>query len=91
MKEPLKDIEKEAPEAALPLYHLAATEAIEERNRKSYRRAVRYLKKLRTLYKRLKRTDEWDAFIIHIANLHSRLRALQEELRKGKLIDDRSN
>lgn len=54
MKEPLKDIEKEAPEAALPLYHLAATEAIEERNRKSYRRAVRYLKKLRTLYKRLK-------------------------------------
>lgn len=69
----------------------AATEAIEERNRKAYRRAVRYLKKLRTLYKRLKRTDEWDAFIIHIANLHSRLRALQEELRKGKLIDDRSN
>nr|MBS9408505.1 hypothetical protein [Streptococcus oralis] len=45
LKEPLKDIEKEAPEAALPLYHLAATEAIEERNRKSYRRAVRYLKK----------------------------------------------
>lgn len=75
----------------LPLYHLAAVEAIEERNRKSYRRAVRYLKKLRTLYKRLKRTDEWDAFIIHIANLHSRLRALQEELRKGKLIDDQSN
>ncbi|OQR54049.1 SWIM zinc finger domain-containing protein [Bacillus sp. CDB3] len=91
LKEPLKDIEKEAPEAALPLYHLAATAAIEERNRKSYRRAVRYLKKLRMLYKRLKRTDEWDAFIIHIANLHSRLRALQEELRKGKLIDDHTN
>ncbi|MED2031301.1 hypothetical protein P4V74_08400 [Bacillus thuringiensis] len=91
LKEPLKDIEKEAPEVALPLYHLAAVEAIEERNRKSYKRAVRYLKKLRTLYKRLKRTDEWDAFIIHIANLHSRLRALQEELRKGKLIDDQSN
>ncbi|WP_242271358.1 SWIM zinc finger domain-containing protein [Bacillus cereus group sp. BfR-BA-01310] len=91
LKEPLKDIEKEAPEVALPLYHLAATEAIEERNRKSYRRAVRYLKKLRMLYKRLKRTDEWDAFIIHIANLHSRLRALQEELRRGKLIDDHTN
>ncbi|EJQ45336.1 hypothetical protein IEQ_04510 [Bacillus cereus BAG6X1-2] len=91
LKEPLKDIEKEAPEAALPLYHLAAIEAIEERNRKSYRRAVRYLKKLRMLYKRLKRTDEWDAFIIHIANLHSRLRALQEELRRGKLIDDHTN
>ncbi|MGN4425571.1 SWIM zinc finger family protein [Bacillus cereus group sp. MYBK30-1] len=91
LKEPLKDIEKEAPEAALPLYHLAATAAIEERNRKSYRRAVRYLKKLRMLYKRLKRTDEWDAFIIHIANLHSRLRALQEELRRGKLIDDHTN
>ncbi|PGM96252.1 SWIM zinc finger family protein [Bacillus cereus] len=91
LKEPLKDIEKEAPEAALPLYHHAAIEAIEERNRKSYKRAVRYLKKLRMLYKRLKRTDEWDAFIIHIANLHSRLRALQEELRRGKLIDDHTN
>lgn len=91
LKEPLKDIEKEAPEAALPLYHHAAMEAIEERNRKSYKRAVRYLKKLRMLYKRLKRTDEWDAFIIHIANLHSRLRALQEELRRGKLIDDHTN
>ncbi|MBE7104135.1 hypothetical protein FT637_14085 [Bacillus cereus] len=91
LKEPLKDIEKEAPEAALPLYHHAAMEAIEERNRKSYKRAVRYLKKLRMLYKRLKRTDEWDAFIIHIANLYSRLRALQEELRRGKLIDDHTN
>lgn len=91
LKEPLKEIEKEAPEAALPLYHLATVQAIEERNRKSYRRAVRYLKKLRMLYKRLKRTDEWNAFIIQIANLHSRLRALQEELRKGKLIDDQTN
>ena len=91
LKEPLKEVEKEAPEAALPLYHLAAVQAIEERNRKSYRRAVRYLKKLRMLYKRLKRTDEWDVFIIQIANLHSRLRALQEELRKGKLIDDHTN
>ncbi len=84
-------MKKEAPEAALPLYHLATVQAIEERNRKSYRRAVRYLKKLRMLYKRLKRTDEWNAFIIQIANLHSRLRALQEELRKGKLIDDQTN
>jgi len=91
LKEPLKEIEKEAPEAALPLYHLATMQAIEERNRKSYRRAVRYLKKLRMLYKRLKRTDEWHIFIVQIANLYSRLRALQEELRKGKLIDDHTN
>lgn len=91
LKEPLKEIEKEAPETALPLYHHATIQAIEERNRKSYRRAVRYLKKLRTLYKRLKRTDEWYVFIIHIANTYSRLRALQEELRKGKLIDDDTN
>ncbi|MDM5190819.1 hypothetical protein QUF99_26855 [Bacillus sp. DX4.1] len=91
LKEPLKEIEKEVPEAALPLYHLAAVQAIEERNRKSYRRAVRYLKKLRMLYKKLKKTDEWDVFIVQIASLHSRLRALQEELRKGKLIDDHTN
>ncbi|PGZ95374.1 hypothetical protein COE51_20730 [Bacillus pseudomycoides] len=91
LKEPLKEIEKEAPEAALPLYHYAAMQAIEEKNRKSYRRAIRYLKKLRTLYKRLKRTDEWDYFIIMIASSYSRLRALQEELRKGKLIHDNTN
>lgn len=66
-------------------------QAIEERNRKSYRRAVRYLKKLRMLYKKLKRTNEWDVFIVQIASLHSRLRALQEELRKGKLINDHTN
>lgn len=91
MKEPLKDIEKKRQKWHFLFTIFFAVEAIEERNRKSYKRAVRYLKKLRTLYKRLKRTDEWDAFIIHIANLHSRLRALQEELRKGKLIDDQSN
>ncbi|MEI4801179.1 hypothetical protein WAZ07_07510 [Bacillus sp. FJAT-51639] len=91
LKEPLKEVEKEAPEAALPLYHYAAMQAIEEKNRKSYRRAVRYLKKLRTLYKKLKRIDEWESFIMIIATSHSRLRALQEELRKGKLIHDNTN
>lgn len=91
LKEPLKEVEKTAPEAALPLYHLAAVGAIEEKNRKSYRRAVRYLKKLRTLYKKLKRTDEWNTYITMIASSHSRLRALQEEMRKGKLIDDNAN
>lgn len=91
LKEPLKEVEKAAPEAALPLYHIAVVNAIDEKNRKSYRRAVRYLKKLRTLYKKLKRTDEWQTYIIMITSSHSRLRALQEEMRKGKLIDDNIN
>lgn len=91
LKEPLKEVEKAAPEAALPLYHIAVVNTIEEKNRKSYRRAVRYLKKLRTLYKKLKRTDEWQTYIGMIASSHSRLRALQEEMRKGKLIDDNTN
>ncbi|MBO9129981.1 hypothetical protein [Bacillus sp. 165] len=91
LKEVIKEIEKENREYVLPLYHRAAMEAISLKNRQGYRLAVRYLKKLRTHYTKLKRTDEWELFITTIAASYSRLRALQEELRKGKLINDETN
>ncbi|WP_028402088.1 SWIM zinc finger family protein [Ectobacillus panaciterrae] len=88
LKEAVREVEKEDREAVLPLYHRAVMQAIHMKNRQSYRLAVRYLKKLRTHYKKLKRTEEWERFITTLSASFSRLRALQEELRKGKLIDD---
>lgn len=56
------------------------------KNRSGYKAAVKLLKRLAKLYKKLKREERWEEFIIVFSSRHSRLRALQEELRKGKLI-----
>lgn len=88
LKEALKEVEKEDREAVLPLYHQGVIDAIGMKNRQAYKLAVRYLKKLRTHYKKLKRTEEWNVYITQLASSFSRLRAFQEELRKGKLLDE---
>ena len=51
-RERLRLIQKEAPECLLPYYHREVMKAIERKNRKSYKEAVRYLKKLRPIYKK---------------------------------------
>ena len=83
----LREIVKEDPELALPLYYNGVVDSIEQKNRDSYKQAVRYLKKIRTIYKKLKKTDKWDVYFNHILEKYRRLRAFQEECRKGKLID----
>lgn len=85
-KETLKQIEGADLPALLPFYHRAVEGAIREKNRPGYKDAVRLLKKLRSYYKRLKQVDRWENFIFQLADRHKRLRALHEELRKGKLI-----
>ncbi|MFS0725206.1 hypothetical protein [Paenibacillus sp. 1P07SE] len=82
----LQPIEKGAPEALLPFYHQGAERYVLLKNRDGYKRAVKLLKRLAKLYKKLKREDRWESYIEAFAGRHSRLRALQEELRKGKLI-----
>ena len=82
----LQPLDKEAPEALLPFYHQGAEKYVLLKNRHGYKRAVKLLKRLAKLYKKLKREDRWAAYIETFARRHSRLRALQEELRKGKLI-----
>ncbi|MDR0270798.1 hypothetical protein [Paenibacillus sp.] len=82
----LQPIEKHAPELLLPFYHQAVERYILMKNRQAYKAAVKLLKRLSKLYKKLKREERWEQFIVMFANRHSRLRALQEELRKGKLI-----
>ncbi|GIP44462.1 hypothetical protein J45TS6_29210 [Paenibacillus sp. J45TS6] len=82
----LKPIEKNAPELLLPFYHQAVERYILLKNRDGYKAAVKLLKRLSKLYLKMKQESRWEEFITAFANRHSRLRALQEELRKGKLI-----
>lgn len=82
----LKAIEEVDPELLLPLYHQAAERAILEKNRTSYKTAVRMLKKLNTYYKQLAQEERWEQYINRLADKYSRLRAFQEELKKGKWI-----
>lgn len=82
----LQPVEKHAPELLLPFYHQAAERFVLEKNRHSYKAAVKLLKRLAKLYKKMKREERWGEFLDAFTTRHSRLRALQEELRKGKLI-----
>ncbi|UVI30683.1 SWIM zinc finger family protein [Paenibacillus spongiae] len=82
----LQPIEKEAPELLLPFYHQAVERYIAQKNRDSYKAAVKLLKRLAKLYKRMKQEARWEHFLSSFTGRHSRLRALHEELRRGKLI-----
>lgn len=82
----LQPIEKEAPETLLPFYHQGVEKYVLLKNRDGYKRAVKLLKRLAKLYKKLKRVQRWEAYIETFASRYSRLRALQEELRRGGLI-----
>jgi len=86
-KDRLKIVEKERPEVLLSMLHQTAQREIDQKNRASYRLAVRHLKKLRTLYKKLKRVDDWQYFLDTLMERTKRLRAFHEECRRSKLID----
>lgn len=81
----LAPLEKAAPHALLPFYHQAVERYVTMKNRASYKSAVKLLKRLAKLYKKMKREERWIEFYELFELRHSRLRALQEELRKGKL------
>ncbi|WP_127533256.1 SWIM zinc finger family protein [Paenibacillus kobensis] len=83
----LAPIEKHAPEALLPYYHQAVERYVLAKNRDGYKSAVKLLKRLAKLYKKLKQEPRWALFLTAFADRHSRLRALQEELRKGNLVE----
>ncbi len=82
----LKPVETNAPHLLLPFYHQAVERHMSHKNRDGYKAAVKLLKRLAKLYHRLKQDERWTNYIEQFAAHHSRLRALQEELRKGKLI-----
>ncbi len=84
--ERLKDVLKLEPAALLPLYHQAIQASIDLKNRTGYRQAVRLLKKVRTMYKKLGRLDDWERFFELLQVQTKRLRAFQEECVRGKLV-----
>ncbi|MDD9268885.1 SWIM zinc finger domain-containing protein [Paenibacillus sp. GCM10023248] len=83
----LQPIEKEQPQLLLPYYHQAVHHYVGLKNRHDYKAAVKLLKRLGKVYKKLKQPERWAAFLDGFADRHSRLRALQEELKKGKLLE----
>ncbi|WP_458120472.1 hypothetical protein [Paenibacillus sp. Z6-24] len=82
----LKPLEMNAPEMLLPFYHQAVERHMAQKNRDGYKAAVKLLKRLSKLYKKIKQEERWEQFMEQFTGRHSRLHALQEELRKGKLI-----
>ncbi|MCQ6279988.1 SWIM zinc finger family protein [Bacillus sp. EB600] len=86
-KDRVKVVEKEQPEVLFALLHQTVQHEIDLKNRSSYKTAVRHLKKLRTLYKKTKRLDEWQFFFNTLLEKTKRLRAFHEECKRSKLID----
>ena len=85
--ESIREVISKEPEVMLPLYYHAVQEKVSLKNRPAYKQAVRYLKKIRTIYKKLKREDVFDRYMEYVVDSTKRLRAFQEELKRGKLID----
>lgn len=79
----LKAVETAAPELLLPLYHHAVERTILEKTRASYKQAVRQLRSLYMLYRKLEQIGRWDVYLRLLSEQHARLRAFQEELKKG--------
>ncbi|WP_034262656.1 SWIM zinc finger family protein [Bacillus sp. J33] len=86
-KDRIREISKSEPAILLPLYHHAIQDHINMKNRDHYREAVQKMKKLRTLYNKLKRQEDWQFFLEMLLEKTKRLRAFQEECKRGKLID----
>lgn len=85
-KEQLKTIEGRNLAVLLPLYHHGVEHCVQMKNRRDYKLAVRLLKKLAMYYKRTKQVEQWQWFIADFSKRYARYRALQEELKKGRLI-----
>ncbi|MEV3369951.1 SWIM zinc finger family protein [Paenibacillus larvae] len=82
----LKAVEETDPALLLPLYHQSIERAILEKNRSSYKIAVRLLKELQEYYRILGRELQWKQYITFLSDKYARLRAFQEEFKKGKWV-----
>ncbi|GAF09257.1 SWIM zinc finger family protein [Paenibacillus pini] len=58
----MQPIEKNAPELLLPFYHQAVERYILLKIRSSYKSAVKLLKRLSKLYKKMKQEERWELF-----------------------------
>jgi hypothetical protein len=72
--------EKEYPEEAQGIYQRMAERHIEARDRGNYSRAAEYLERVKALYARQGRQDEWPVYIGNLRDRNKTLRALKAEL-----------
>ncbi|EGQ26622.1 hypothetical protein HMPREF9372_1309 [Sporosarcina newyorkensis 2681] len=82
----LKTALAEDSQAVFPLMHAEALKLVKEKNRDSYRRAVRLWKQMKTAAKRDGRNEFWNRYINTVRQQFPRLRALMEEMEKGNLL-----
>ncbi|MEK3935770.1 hypothetical protein MKY41_10635 [Sporosarcina sp. FSL W7-1349] len=75
----------EDPATVLPLLHTYAMQLINEKNRHSYRSAVRIFKKMKAGSKKSGKVEFWNRYIDTVREKYRRLRALMEEMEKGNL------
>jgi hypothetical protein len=80
----LRTVEGHDPTLLLPLFHQSVERAVAEKNRDSYKLAIRHLKKLNGLYKQMGRNDLWEDYLARLNMKYARLRAFKEELAKGQ-------
>lgn len=80
----LRTVEAHDPGLLLPLFHQSVERAVAEKNRDSYKLAIRHLKKLNSLYQQLGKTDLWNDYLSRLHVKYARLRAFKEELAKGQ-------
>ncbi|MBA9027841.1 SWIM zinc finger family protein [Peribacillus huizhouensis] len=83
----IKTVVASDPKIILPLYHHAVQQTVSLKNRAAYKQAIRYLKKMRTIYKKMKQENVFEDYLDYISLSTKRLRAFQEELQRSKLID----
>ncbi|WP_227394432.1 SWIM zinc finger family protein [Jeotgalibacillus aurantiacus] len=82
-----KKLIEQKPEYAVPLLHQWIEVLIVRKQRETYKKAVRYLKKLRSIYKEMGQSARFDIYFDRLMKKYKRLRAFREECERGKLID----
>ena len=82
----LKDVLAHDPSLVLPLYHLFALREVEQKSRMHYKQAVRIWKMMKAAAKKANKQAYFERYMETMQQQFKRLRALQEEIEKGKLL-----
>ncbi|MEW8959796.1 MAG: SWIM zinc finger family protein [Moorella sp. (in: firmicutes)] len=77
--------EKKQPLDAIALYKEMVKTAISWRQRKTYRQAAEFLRRIKGLYERLGNRGEWEKYLDTLRKEYARLPALLDELNKAGL------
>ncbi|KIL44680.1 hypothetical protein KP77_29010 [Jeotgalibacillus alimentarius] len=82
----LKKLMERKPEFAAPLLHQWVESLIQKKQRDTYKKAVRYLKKLKKIYQGMNQEPRFALYFDQLLDRYRRLRAFREECERGKLI-----